>query len=560
MRGRRVLEALIDPLIALVLGAGYVALLLHTVHDLGYARDEGFYFRAATDYRKWFDILFREPSQAFDQDVVDRYWRDNHEHPAFVKSLFALSSKYLYLDHRVFPEVGTAFRFPGMVLSALGVSTVYLWGRRSIGRLAGLVAALLLAMQPAIFYHSHLACFDMAVLSMWLVTTYAYFRSLEGGGLPWALLTGVLYGLELSTKHNAWLLPPALIVHLLITRGYRGGRRDLRTGRLRAPLALLAMATIGPAVFYATWPWLWFETGRRFADYVTFHVNHDYYNMEFLGVTYFRPPMPRLYAWVMTVATVPTITLLLFSLGLVKSVRELPWWRSARAEAPLERRERSVAFSAHTLWLLCLATSYAPWLSSDTPIFGGTKHWIPAYPFLCLFAGVGFDWARRSLAAMAPEGLRRRRAPDLGLAASVLAAPIAMTLHSHPWGLSAYTPIVGGTPGGADLGLNRSFWGYTTGAVQDFVNEHAAPGASVYIHDTAMDSWSRLQRDGRLRTDLSGSLTLSSTDVALYHHEQHMARVEYQLWVDYGTTSPSTVGMNDGVPIVWVYLRPHSGR
>jgi hypothetical protein len=556
MRSRRFLEGLVDPVIALALAAGYVALLLHTVHDLGYARDEGFYFRASADYKKWFDLLFRAPAQAFQQDSVDRFWRDNHEHPAFVKSLFALSYKYLYVDFRLMREAGTAFRFPGMVLSSLGVATTYLWGRRAISRLAGFVAAGLLAMQPAIFHHAHLACFDAAVMSMWLVTTYAYVRSLDGGGLPWALLTGVLYGLELDTKHNAWLLPPALIVHFLVTRGVRGVKRDLGIGRTEIPLALLAMATIGPVVFYLAWPWLWFDTGKRLAEYVAFHVNHDYYNMEFLGETYFRPPMPRLYAWVMTAATVPTIALALFALGLVRSGIELPFWPASRKAPPAIRRANARAFSARTLWFVCLFTSYAPWLSSATPIFGGTKHWITAYPFLCLFAATGFDWALRRISELASPRVRRFRVPEMALTASVLAAPTVMTLHAHPWGLSAYTPLVGGTPGGATLGLNRSFWGYTTGAVQDFVNDHAPPNASVYIHDTAMDSWYRMVHDGRLRSDLNGTLNLSGTDVGLYHHEQHMAKVDHQFWIDYGTIQPATVGVNDGVPIVWVYIRP----
>jgi hypothetical protein len=75
------------------------------------------------------------------------------------------------------------------------------------------------------------------------------------------------------------------------------------------------------------------------------------------------------------------------------------------------------------------------------------------------------------------------------------------------------------------------------------------------LHDTAYDSWVRYTHDGRLRKDLDGTLTLSASNVSLYHHEQHMARVEYQLWVDYGTVAPSYVGAYDGVPIVWVYMR-----
>lgn len=556
MKQKRILEALVDPLIAFALAAGYVALLLATVRNLGYARDEGFYFHAASDYKKWFDILFTDPAQAVQQDTVERFWRSNHEHPAFVKSLFALSAKVLHQQLGLFKESGTAYRFPGMVLSSVGISTVYLWGRRAIGRLPGLVAALLLALQPAMFYHSHLACFDVAVLTMWLVTTYAYKRSLDGGGLPWAILTGVLYGLELNTKHNAWLLPPALVIHLLVTRGPRRLLRDFRAGRAPIPIALVSMAVIGPVVFYCTWPWIWFDTGRRLAEYVAFHMNHEYYNIEFLGVTYFRPPMPHLYAWVMTAATVPTITLALTVLGLVLACRELPWWKAARALPSATRQELEQRFSTRSLWLLCILTSYAPWLSNMTPIFGGTKHWIPAYPFMCLFAGLGFDWARRRIRALVPPGASAMRLSDALVFLSVVTGPAVMTFHAHPWGLSAYMPIVGGTPGGASLGLNRSFWGYTTGAVQDFINERAPKNAQVYVHDTAMDSWYRFVKDGRLRSDLNGSLTLSATDVAIYHHEQHMARVEYQMWVDYGTVSPAKIGANDGVPIVWVYLRP----
>jgi 4-amino-4-deoxy-L-arabinose transferase-like glycosyltransferase len=544
-----------DAFVAALLGAGYVALLLATVKNLGYARDEGFYFRAAGEYKKWFDILFTDPARALDQSSVDAYWRENHEHPAFVKSLFALSFKFLNVQWHVFKEAGTAFRFPGMVLSSLGVSVTYLWGRREIGRLAGFVAALFLAMQPAMFYHSHLACFDVAVMSMWLVTTYAYSRSLEGG-IGWAVVTGILYGLELDTKHNAWLLPPALILHFLATRGLRLLRRDLRSGRTRIPLALLTMATIGPVVFYLCWPWIWFDTGHRLSAYVAFHTNHEYYNIEFLGTTYFRPPMPHLYAWVMTAATVPTITLSCFLLGLVKSGIDFPYWRAKRALPVADHDVLEASWSTRTLWLLCLLTSYAPWLSSDTPIFGGTKHWITAYPFMCLFAGIGFQWTRERLTTLVPTVLRRANVPDAALAASVLAGPVFMTLHAHPWGLAAYVPLVGGETGGASLGLNRSFWGYTTGAVQDFLNAHAPPHAEVYIHDTAYDSWIRMVRDGRIRSDLSGTLTLSASNVSLFHDEQHMVRVEYQIWVDYGTVRPATVGVYDGVPIVWVYMRP----
>ncbi len=524
----------------------YLVLLLSTVKDLGYARDEGFYFQAARSYEAWFELLHTDFAEAMNPSMIDRYWSVNHEHPALMKTLFAFSHRYLCTGFQLFREQGTAYRFPGMVLSALGVTVTYAWGARQNGRLAGVVSALALALMPRVFYHSHLACFDLPVTAMLLITTYAFARSLEGK-LGWAIATGVLYGLLLDTKHNAWLLPGAFVLHFVLTRGAHAVR-ELLAKRWAFPNAFLAMALISPWVFYAGWPWIWHDTVQRLRDYVAFHTGHEYYNMEFLGQTYWKPPMPRLYAWVMTLATVPGITLLLFVIGL--AVSALP--RKPRA-VPVALQAPSPP-STPLLWFLCLLMCYAPWWSDATPIFGGTKHWMTAYPFLCLFAGQGFAYVAERVAELWPQKSWALLAPPT-LAAAVLVGPLCMTLHSEPWGLSFYAPLVGGAPGGASLGLNRTFWGYTTGAVQGFINQRAPQRASVYVHDTALQSWEMLRQDGRIRSDLHGTLAITGSALALYHHEPHMHRVEYETWVDYGHDAPAELGSFDGVPVVWVYAR-----
>jgi hypothetical protein len=146
--------------------------------------------------------------------------------------------------------------------------------------------------------------------------------------------------------------------------------------------------------------------------------------------------------------------------------------------------------------------------------------------------------------------------PELVVAVPCLVAPLAMTLHSHPWGLSFYTPLVGGASGAASLGLNRTFWGYTTGALVDELDAWAARPSSVYVHDTALQSWEMLQRDGRVSPNLRGSLAIHGSRLALYHHEPHMRRVEYEIWVEYGTRAPVAMELYDGVPVVWLYERP----
>lgn len=601
----------IDPLIFWGLFGAYLAALLATAHTLGYARDEGFYFHAAGTYGRWFELLLANPSRAFAANSVDRFWQENHEHPALMKSLFWLSQRLL--EGRWFSERGTALRFPAMVISSLGVATTFAFGRRTVGRAGGIVAALALGLMPQVFYHSHLACFDMPIAAFWAFVAYAYYRSTEPRAWGWALWCAVLYGLALETKHNAWYLPPALGAHAavialpVLVRWWRARRSEptrrerlwrALAARLRGgPLSLLLMALLGPGIFYALWPWIWRDTWPRVVAYFQFHWHHVYYNMEFLGRTYFEPPFPRSYAPLMTLATVPLVTLVLALcggvaalLGIARGARAEARVRAAEADAqgdgsigagsvavaPLEQSERSIGaaptpataprlapaatasdgWSHAVLWAACLVLSYAPWLLPNTPIFGGTKHWLNAYPFLALFAGQGFAALLRVLrAALQPSTWRSAVAP-WALGACTMLGPLVMTWHSHPWGLTAYTPLVGGAPGAATLGLNRTFWGYTTGSVVGYLNENAARGARVFVHDTAFDSFAMLQKDGRLRRDLRPWGTVAGSQVGLYHHEQHMSRVEHMIWVDYGTTTPSHIASFDGVPIIWVYQRP----
>jgi hypothetical protein len=104
--------------------------------------------------------------------------------------------------------------------------------------------------------------------------------------------------------------------------------------------------------------------------------------------------------------------------------------------------------------------------------------------------------------------------------------------------------------------LNRTFWGYTTGAVTGYLNANAPPRTGVFVHDTAFQSFQMLVTDGRLRRDIAPAGNIEGSQFALYHHEPHMGRVEYQIWVAYGTVQPAYIGAYDGVPVIWVYRRP----
>ncbi len=567
-----------DHLLGFILCTFYVLILVRTARNLGYSRDEGFYFDAARSYARWFEILFNNPREAMTRQSVDAHWATNNEHPALMKSLFALSWQYLHVKNKVFAEAGTAMRFPGMVMGGAALWLTFIMGARAYSRRAGLVAALLLGFMPRIFYHSHLNCFDVPVMFWWALVVHCYWRSLDGK-LSWAIATGVAWGFALNVKFNCFMLPIVFLIHWFVVKGREVGAGAQRGG-LSAPIAVLCMLTIGVMTFIAIWPWMWFdfltaEGGRpgRLLGYLGFHWNHPYYNIEYMGETWFRPPFPRSYLYGMLVFTVPSITVLLCLLGLASRVPALLRQSSALAwlVPPMGALKKIHSFhfrratdDPHGTDVLFLGAGYAIcalWLKTNTPIFGGTKHWFTLYPFFALFAGAGFD-ATINAFEKKLESLKLSTGPvwlpSVALASLCLASPVVQTAHSHPFGLSAYTPLAGGTPGAADIGLNRQFWGFTTGSALPYLNANVPPNGSVYINDTAWPSWEMLSADGRARSDIRVVWEHLTADYSMVHHEQHMIEVDGQIWVAFQSARLSHVVTHDGVPIVSIYPNPRT--
>jgi hypothetical protein len=393
-------------------------------------------------------------------------------------------------------------------------------------------------------------------MTMSLLAVYVYWRSAQTGGIGWAIASGIVYGLTLETKHNAWIMPAIFVPHALFASRKALGR-EARFGRLPIPMSIVSMAILGPLTFWALWPWMWNDTIARVQEYLSFHLNHVYYNIEYLHKNYFSAPSPRSYAPVLIAATVPTTTLVLFAVGAFDRLRDLALrvWAKLRRLSGAPHGDRA---ETDVLLFLALSAPLAVFvLLTKTPIFGGTKHWLPAYPFLALFAGRGFEvTAKRIIAAIERIKTASQRSGASAALFALFALPaMVITNHSHPYGLAAYVPFVGGTQGGADLGLNRQFWGYTTEGLEPYFEAHAPQRATVFIHDTAWDSWNRMISEKRIRPDLQAVGSPGEAQFGIVHHELHMSEVDYQEWIAFGTDAPDYVLTHDGVPIISVYRR-----
>ncbi len=550
--------------IALLLFLFASILVISAQRDQGIARDEEVYMRHGARYADWWLDFATGSDDMVKRETITRYFGgagatdNNREHPPLMKTLFGLSERLLH-DKLGWTSETTGYRVPTALVNALLIALVFLFVASLWGRAAGLSAALLLLFLPRAFFHSGLATFDAPVVTFWFASLLAYQRALHA---RWGfLLLGFCVGLALATKHNAILLPAVFLPHYLwvVWNGRASGGSEAIGwwGSLLAsrPQTLLGLFAVGPAVLVALWPWMWFDTALHLREWLEFHFHHVHYNFEYLGANWNAPPFPWHVALVTTLFTVPFGTLVAAAVGFIMLVRRyLSGDRCKKSEYPA------------LLLFLSAGVAMGPFLLRSTPIFGAEKHWAPALPTLCIFAGLGMAWSIDLAVATirkAWPGLQARRT-ELGVATLVIVSLVGSagyeTRHAQPYALSHYNALAGGAPGGASLGMNRQFWGYSARGVLPFVNQFAKSNVQipVYTHD-ASPVWGRYKALDLLSPGLPNAgrevAGIRKSKIAFVVHELHFNRHDYLIWQAYGKVQPSFVLLYDGVPLVSVYVR-----
>jgi 4-amino-4-deoxy-L-arabinose transferase-like glycosyltransferase len=540
-------------LIGWALAAVVTMLVVANQHEVGFARDEIVYMQAGTRYADWWlDLAQGSPHDITKTWGGPRSTDNNREHPPFMKELYGLSHHVFFTKLHVLDEP-TAYRLPAAVMHGILALLVFLMTLELWGLAEAVIAVLVLAFLPRALLHAGMATFDAPIMTLWFATVYAYWRALDGRRWPWQV--GVVFGLALATKHTAVLLPFALGAHYVFVGVRNAGTRFVQY-RWRV---LASLAVLGPLVFFALWPWLWLDPFEHVRQWLAFHLDHVHYNFEYLGQNWNHPRFPWHVALVTTLFTVPVVTLVGAVLG------AFVWFVPRRAH--LERTGRGVKFVSARLqptWpglllLLSAAASMGPFFLGTTPIFGAEKHWMPALPTLCIAAGVGIAWAGRGVARAVGE--RYRAAAVTTVASVVVLAAVVETVAAQPYALTWYNALAGGAPGGADLGMNRQFWGVAAKGVLPVVASQAPPAGTkpVYSHD-ASPAWWFYQRLGWLPRSLPDSgweqSGIDHSQLAIVIHEKHFNRHDYLIWKAYGTVQPLYVLRAHGVPIVSVYRRP----
>lgn len=317
-------------------------------------------------------------------------------------------------------RAGSAAAFALTILLA-GAFTGRRWGP-----LAGTAASLFLALMPRLFGHAHIAALETVMNLFWtialLTTAAVWSRSdrQEGPSTGAAILTGFVLGLALLTKIQGVLLPPVVAVWAFAH------------WRLRALRPLSISAAVAAGTFVIGWPWLWLNLPESLIEYFGRTTDRTVLHVWYLGERFVDRDVPWHYPWVLFAATVPAGILLTGLLGCT-GMRRSPWCRE------------------QSLLVLSVAGPLLVFSLPGVAVYDGVRLFLVSFPGWAILAGTGTAKFHIWLAG-------RRRAPAGWTAAFVL-SQAAGVVALHPYHLSYYSAIVGGTAGAARLGFEANYWG-----------------------------------------------------------------------------------------------------
>ena len=571
------------------LGVATFLILLSTASGYGLTYDEPVYTSRAMRAGQWLGLVFTAPSVALNRETIDRVWDPTGDEQAGLMKLIAWPAASVA---SAFVGPLAAIRAGTILVVSLLIGCLFVFVANLWGRLEGLFAALGLLAMPRVFADCHLMALDAPVMAWSGLALMSAFVAARQGEADrkrcwlWIALLGLAFGAAIATKVNGWFVPFIVLPWLFVVR-----RRAFWAG-------LVSMAVLGPLVFFASWPWLWFDTCARLARYFSFFGKHYPVAVTYFGQVHSVAPWH--FAIVMLLLTTPLTVLILAVIGAVSVCRARA--RTAPSPAPSSPLEgpaisrpavpspatishgkhleqptagrvvpgpsngngpdgaaqvRALHWQRAALALMVWAVimNLLPSSLPSSPKYNGVRLFLPVFVPLIILAASGFSFLARGLSAKLALGVRETRLV-LGLLLVVVLVPgLYATAKTYPFGMSYYNAILGGTKGAVARGMEATYWGDTFAAALPWLNEKAPQGAQVWINVVGfVSSVQMYQQFGALRPDLKltgGDEAFPQADFCVVANKS----------TEYGKLGQELVRSGkvlytqdlDGVPLVWVF-------
>lgn len=537
-----------------------------TLGQSGITDDDDFYAPAGIAYADQLGRMLSFQPGAWNQASIDRAFKQNSEHPPLAKYMMGLTHRVLFRWTGLMTELDAA-RFGVVLLAALLAyllaSFVHAWR----GPLAAGLAVLALFAMPRFFFHSQVATLDVAVASLYFLTAYAFWRSRHS--LSWGLASGVIFGLALLTKLNAPFAVIPIVGFVLIARWREFQIIPGRALRLpHIPLSLISMLILGPLVFVALWPHLWFDSFKRIGAYIAFHLNHYPIYLYYMGKIYNKPFAPWTTPFVQLWITTPLVLLAAMAAGLINLRGIAAFVRRGRPDlrpvAYLTDDEKTAntlseegATALYVLLHLFVTIGVVAFLGA--PKYGGVKLFLPFFPFAGALAGVGMAAAIEALLAWLttrwPRLAAKQQALGALLAMMMILPALLANLQARPFGLSYFGAGVGGLRGATALGFERQYYDVADKGLAAWLSANAPQNAALFFapnNKEFLKTYRWLRRDRYVRPDLRVVSRRAQATLLVLYHERRWATYP-ALAQDLVDKQPLYQKKIDGVPLYSVY-------
>lgn len=538
----------IDIALASLLFVCSFAAVVCTSDDMGVTYDEAIYSGCALRFLRWLTLTLQcikhgDILTPFKYETIQAYWHAKDMHPPFPKMLTAAT--YLLFGN-IMPTGLASFRSSTALMFAALIVAVYICLLHRFGRITAIYGALALLTMPRVFAHAHFVTLDVPVASATFIATILMVKAVEQPSKRLIAFGALALGIAFSCKMNALLSPFGILAFFLIDwliSKRSGDERREANAKLKRAVIVTAISTVFAFAFLLlTWPWLWYETPKRLASYILFHGKHFPVHTFYLGKLHAYAPWH--YPFVMTAVTTPTLTLLMALIGTAITVAH---WR----KAPSLARLALVNYFIHI----------APFCLPHTPKYNGVRLFMPAMPFVVILSSFAFHKLETLLTdALKAHHMRLKARPSTFalLIATVLIAPsVNSILRIHPFELSYYNALVGGTKGAVyRWGFECTYWGVNIVQLLPFLNEQR-DGSLIFIVPVGLHAYMDMyKRFGWLKPTLrftSNIEDLPKADFAMFQGSQTEIYANAITWFLWLKCKPAYAAYYDGVPIAAVY-------
>ena len=400
-----------------------------TQRDYGAVSDVSNYFFGSVRQLAWLDDLWQalldgRPSAALNRESILEHWRwqpARIPHPPLSREIGGVSWLLFrdLLDTVGAYRVGVMLAFAALT-AACAAFTAIVAGSVT----AGVGAGLTILTMPVLFAHGHFAHTDIFLVAFWFAAASCLYRWVEDSRPALLVAAGLLLGAALATKFTGLLLVPVVGVWLLLRRP-----RD-------ATWAILILAVCAAVVFFLSNPVLWVDPKLGITDYFAAGLERTEgiggeIRTEYFGQFYtYRGPWHYPFVW--TAIVIPPTLLLSIVAGLFD-----------------RRRWELVGFC-----LLNVAVLYAALMLPSAPMHDGVRLVLAAFPFFAVVSGIGVASLADRLGRLIPSTAGRTTPLVTAVVLLVLFLPAAgAVVRTHPYQLSYFNVLAGGTRGAAEKGL-----------------------------------------------------------------------------------------------------------